>query len=155
MECNTHHISEKCIQNHKSGWLANRPRNKSRTTQIWRKSVNHSVVIMGTSCYRIKRFNKCDNSNLFVQALLKYISQVHQGVRGVIRDMSTHQPIRTTGLKIEGRDSYFRTTSRGEFWRILLPGTYKLQVRSISALAQLWHGVYLMHIWHSCDCALW
>jgi len=71
------------------------------------------------------------------EALLKYISQVHQGVRGVIRDMSTHQPIRTTGLKIEGRDSYFRTTSRGEFWRIVLPGTYKLQVRSISALAQL------------------
>lgn len=92
-----------------------------------------------------KKISKCGSSNLFVQALLKYISQVHQGVRGVIRDMSTHQPIHTTGLKIEGRDSYFRTTSRGEFWRILLPGTYELQVRSISALAQLWHGVYLMH----------
>jgi hypothetical protein len=86
-----------------------------------------------------KKINKCGNSNLFVQALLKYISQVHQGVRGVIRDMSTHQPIQTTGLKIEGRDSYFRTTSRGEFWRILLPGTYHLQVRSILALAQVYH----------------
>lgn len=84
-----------------------------------------------------KKINKCGNFNLFAQALLKYISQVHQGVRGVIRDMSTHQSIRTTGLKIEGRDSYFRTTSRGEFWRILLPGTYKLQVRSNLALAQL------------------
>ena len=81
--------------------------------------------------------NKCGNYNWFVQALLKYISQVHQGVQGVIRDTSTHQPIHTTGLKIEGRDSYFRTTSRGEFWRILLPGTYTLQVRSILALAQL------------------
>ena len=80
--------------------------------------------------YELLQINKRGNSKLFVQALLKYISQVHQGVRGVIRDMSTHQPIRTTGLKIEGRDSYFRTTSRGEFWRILLPGTYKLQVRS-------------------------
>lgn len=62
------------------------------------------------------------------EALLKYISQVHQGVRGVIRDNNTHQPIRTAGLKIDGRDSYFQTTSRGEFWRILLPGTYQLQV---------------------------
>jgi hypothetical protein len=64
------------------------------------------------------------------EALLKYISQVHQGVRGVIRDMRTHQPIHTKGLKIEGRESYFRTTSRGEFWRILLPGTYKLLVHA-------------------------
>lgn len=99
--------------------------------------MNHLIVIMGMNCYRINGFNICDNSNLFVQALLKYISHVHQGVRGIIRDKSTHQPIRTTGLKIEGRDSYFRTSSRGEFWRILLPGTYKLLVRSISALIQL------------------
>ncbi|XP_021916011.1 carboxypeptidase D-like isoform X3 [Zootermopsis nevadensis] len=63
-------------------------------------------------------------------ALLKYISQAHQGVRGVIRDNNTHQPVLTSGLKIEGRDSYFRTSSRGEFWRILLPGTYQLQVQA-------------------------
>lgn len=90
-----------------------------------------------------KKINKCGNSNFCVQALLKYISQVHQGVRGVIRDMSTHQPIQTTGLKIGGRDSYFRTTSRGEFWRVLLPGTYQLQVRSILALTQVYHQNFL------------
>lgn len=77
-----------------------------------------------------------NNFHLFIQALLKYISQVHQGVQGVIRDNNTHQPIRTSGLKIEGRDSYFRTSSRGEFWRILLPGTYQLQVSSIYTLLQ-------------------
>lgn len=71
------------------------------------------------------------------KALLKYVSQVHQGVRGVVKDSRTHQPIRTSGLKIVGRDSYFRTTPRGEFWRILLPGTYQLQASNVYTLTKL------------------
>lgn len=31
-------------------------------------------------------------------------------------------------LKIKGRDFSFRLSKRGEFWRILLPGKYVLQV---------------------------
>ncbi|XP_069669160.1 carboxypeptidase D-like isoform X2 [Periplaneta americana] len=64
------------------------------------------------------------------EALLNYISQVHQGVRGYVFDNSTQKPIPGASLKIEGRDSFFRTTPRGEFWRILLPGSYQLQVNA-------------------------
>lgn len=37
-------------------------------------------------------------------------------------------PIEKASLKIKGRDVGFQTTKYGEFWRILLPGYYKLEV---------------------------
>lgn len=37
-------------------------------------------------------------------------------------------PVEKASLKVKSRDVGFQTTKYGEFWRILLPGIYKLEV---------------------------
>uniref|UniRef100_A0A1B0CR20 Peptidase M14 domain-containing protein n=2 Tax=Lutzomyia longipalpis TaxID=7200 RepID=A0A1B0CR20_LUTLO len=60
-------------------------------------------------------------------SLVKFLAEVHRGVQGFVTDMSG-TPIEKASLKIKGRDVGFQTTRYGEFWRILLPGVYKLEV---------------------------
>ncbi|XP_076367389.1 carboxypeptidase D-like isoform X3 [Tachypleus tridentatus] len=63
-----------------------------------------------------------DNKN----ALLRFMGEVHQGVRGLVRDLNNN-PISKASLKIKGRNIGFHSTKKGEYWRILLPGTYVLE----------------------------
>lgn len=37
-------------------------------------------------------------------------------------------PVERASLKVKSRDVGFVTTKYGEFWRVLLPGIYKLEV---------------------------
>lgn len=60
------------------------------------------------------------------QALLAYLGQVHQGVRGFTVDVNG-VPVPNVSLRIAGRSVKFRSTAKGEYWRVLLPGTYTLQ----------------------------
>lgn len=61
------------------------------------------------------------------KALLVYLKEVHRGVRGLVLDLSG-SAVNNAKVKIKGREFSFRVSSRGEFWRILLPGNYTLQV---------------------------
>uniref|UniRef100_A0A146MC30 Carboxypeptidase M n=2 Tax=Lygus hesperus TaxID=30085 RepID=A0A146MC30_LYGHE len=60
-------------------------------------------------------------------SLIKFLAEAHRGVQGFVLDDSGN-PIEKASLKIKGRDVGFQTTKYGEFWRILLPGVYKLEV---------------------------
>ncbi|XP_035919565.1 carboxypeptidase M-like isoform X3 [Anopheles stephensi] len=60
-------------------------------------------------------------------SLIKFLAEAHRGVQGFIMD-PTGNPVERAQLKIKGRDIGFTTTKYGEFWRILLPGVYKLEV---------------------------
>ncbi|XP_063230021.1 carboxypeptidase D-like isoform X2 [Bacillus rossius redtenbacheri] len=62
------------------------------------------------------------------QALLEFISQAHRGVKGVVRDYLTNRSLSGTHLTVDNRSVAFSSSERGEFWRILLPGTYTLKV---------------------------
>ncbi|KAH6948601.1 hypothetical protein HPB50_025222 [Hyalomma asiaticum] len=66
------------------------------------------------------------------QPLLAYLGEVHKGdilsVRGLIRDENDH-PVANATLRIADRRSTFKTSSKGEYWRILRPGHYTLEVR--------------------------
>ncbi|XP_072393240.1 carboxypeptidase M-like [Diabrotica undecimpunctata] len=67
-----------------------------------------------------------DNKN----ALLQYCMQANRGVTGQVLDLYTRKPIEAT-MKIVGRDMEFRNYKKtGEFWRILLPGDYQIQVEA-------------------------
>ena len=71
-------------------------------------------------------------SNYWMQnkkSLLVYIAQVHRGVRGLIMDTNGNLVSRAS-LKIQGRDVTFKSSKRGEYWRLLLPGTYTLGKRN-------------------------
>lgn len=61
------------------------------------------------------------------KSLLAYLHEAHRGVKGVVRDQQG-QPIPGASVRIKGRDFSFRTSKRGEFWRLLLPGQYIIEV---------------------------
>jgi hypothetical protein len=49
------------------------------------------------------------------------------GVKGLVLN-GTFQPIPSTQIMIDDRQPVVKVTALGEFWRILLPGTYTLKV---------------------------
>ncbi|XP_063843810.1 LOW QUALITY PROTEIN: carboxypeptidase D-like [Scylla paramamosain] len=61
------------------------------------------------------------------KALVHYLGEVHRGVRGFVMD-AEGRPVEGASLKVKGRDVGFQTTKYGEYWRILLPGHYSLEV---------------------------
>ncbi|UYV76104.1 CPM [Cordylochernes scorpioides] len=61
------------------------------------------------------------------QPLLLYLAEAHQGVKGIVHDPHG-QPIQGATVLVKGREFGFHTSPRGEYWRILRPGTYILQV---------------------------
>lgn len=63
--------------------------------------------------------------------MIKFLAEAHRGVQGFVFD-NNNNPIERASLKIKGRDVGFQTTKHGEFWRILLPGYYKLEVSGSS-----------------------
>ncbi|ROT83745.1 Carboxypeptidase M [Penaeus vannamei] len=61
------------------------------------------------------------------KALVRYLGEVHRGVRGFVKD-ERNAPVEGASLKIKGRDVGFQTTKYGEYWRVLLPGRYAIEV---------------------------
>ncbi|VVC33638.1 Hypothetical protein CINCED_3A006469 [Cinara cedri] len=68
------------------------------------------------------------NDNL--PALLTWMQQTHRGIKGIVRSRSTGEPIKNATLRILDRENVFKTTSNGEYWKILLPGVYKLRANA-------------------------
>jgi len=64
-----------------------------------------------------------DNRN----ALLQFLGEAHRGVKGFVKDERA-KPIEGASMKVKGRDVGFQTTKEGEFWRIILPGIYTMEV---------------------------
>ncbi|TSK13154.1 Carboxypeptidase M [Bagarius yarrelli] len=63
-------------------------------------------------------------------ALLAYMQQVHLGVKGQVFDLNG-APVQNALVEVEGRKNFcpFKTNSNGEYYRLLLPGTYTITVR--------------------------
>lgn len=57
-----------------------------------------------------------------------YMYEALRGVKGFVNDQDSGQPLPGVQLRIKGRERSFNTTAHGEYWRILLNGTYILQV---------------------------
>lgn len=60
--------------------------------------------------------------------MIKFLAEAHRGVQGFIFDGNTGKAVERASLKVKGRDVGFQTTKHGEFWRVLMPGLYKLEV---------------------------
>lgn len=61
------------------------------------------------------------------QALLDYMKFASTGVRGLVK-FADGTVAQNLTIQIDSRDPAFKTNSNGEFYRIILPGTYKLSV---------------------------
>lgn len=64
------------------------------------------------------------------EALYKYIEATHMGIRGIVKD-TNGKPIEGAEIIVEGIDHTVRTTKQGEYWRLLVPGTYKIGVKAV------------------------
>uniref|UniRef100_A0A2C9JLP4 Peptidase M14 domain-containing protein n=1 Tax=Biomphalaria glabrata TaxID=6526 RepID=A0A2C9JLP4_BIOGL len=62
------------------------------------------------------------------EALLAYMEKVHIGIKGFVTDKETNQPIHKAKLTVDGIDHQITTTSSGEYWRLLVPGSYTIRV---------------------------
>jgi hypothetical protein len=72
------------------------------------------------------------------QSLVKFLAEAHRGVHGFVMDENGN-PVEKASLKVKSRDVGFQTTKYGEFWRILLPGIYKLEVNNFVPMFSMHH----------------
>lgn len=59
---------------------------------------------------------------------MTWMQQSQRGIKGIVTSRITGKPIPNATLSISGRDNVFNTTKNGEYWKILLPGIYRLVV---------------------------
>lgn len=63
------------------------------------------------------------------ESLLKYLEAGQMGVKGFVHT-EKGEPVNEAEILVEGIDHNVKTTSRGEYWRLLRPGTYNISVKA-------------------------
>ncbi|KAL7648646.1 UNVERIFIED_CONTAM: hypothetical protein RMT77_000552 [Armadillidium vulgare] len=59
------------------------------------------------------------------ESLLSYIQQIHTGLKGFVRD-ENQEPINGAIIQVHGAGKTVSTASDGDYWRLLIPGTYQV-----------------------------
>ncbi len=78
-----------------------------------------------------------DNS----ESMLSYLEAVHNGVRGIVTDSATGQPLWAQITVAGNAHPVFTDPNMGDYYRMLLPGTYDLTFSAGGYLAQTISGV--------------
>ncbi|XP_037533421.1 carboxypeptidase D [Nematolebias whitei] len=60
------------------------------------------------------------------RALLKFIQQVHTGVKGTVTDFRDGSGIPNATISLKGINHNITTAQTGDYWRLLVPGTYSV-----------------------------
>ena len=60
------------------------------------------------------------------ESLLAYLESGHVGVKGIVKDLKGN-PMQKAKIMVEGIDKPILTTESGEYWRLLAPGSYRIQ----------------------------
>lgn len=64
------------------------------------------------------------------RSLIEYIKLAHMGIKGLVTDINGY-PIRDAEIEVkEIEDKPIRTSDRGEYWRLLTPGTYYVAAKA-------------------------
>jgi hypothetical protein len=61
------------------------------------------------------------------KALVSYLLQANTGIRGIIQ-FANNQPAVNVSVQFDAREPIFKTNSNGEYYRLLLPGTYVMKI---------------------------
>ncbi|XP_017777270.1 PREDICTED: carboxypeptidase D [Nicrophorus vespilloides] len=85
-------------------------------------------ITLELGCYKFPKAAQLPNYWLDNHdALLSYIEQVHRGVKGFVFS-TIGRGIPNAEVYVEGNNHAVRTAKTGDYYRILLPGTYNLTV---------------------------
>ncbi|KAL8566418.1 hypothetical protein ACOMHN_011996 [Nucella lapillus] len=80
------------------------------------------------------KFPKAERLPAFWQAnkfsLLVFMGQVHKGVRGFVLDADSRQGVANATISVRGINHTTTSARDGDFWRLLAPGTYTIDVSS-------------------------
>ncbi|KAJ3590658.1 hypothetical protein NHX12_008607, partial [Muraenolepis orangiensis] len=60
------------------------------------------------------------------RAMLQFIHQVHRGVKGTVSDIKDGSGIPNATISVVGIDHNVTTAQTGDYWRLLVPGTFSL-----------------------------
>jgi len=60
------------------------------------------------------------------ESLITYLEQANSAVKGVVTDENGN-PVNGAIVQVTDRSKDVKTTDRGEFWRVLVPGKYKIK----------------------------
>ncbi|XP_023290053.1 carboxypeptidase D isoform X2 [Orussus abietinus] len=89
---------------------------------------NAFEVTLELSCCKYPSASKMPEFwQLNKESLITYLEQVHIGIKGLVTDIHD-QPIEGAEIVIAGINHNVITTNRGEYWRLLVPGTYNVYV---------------------------
>ena len=70
-----------------------------------------------------------------VKSLIEYLKQVHIGVKGLVVDKD-NKPIVGAEVEVIGNEKKIKTSTRGEYWKLLLPGRYQIRAKGLCQLGQ-------------------
>jgi carboxypeptidase D len=65
-------------------------------------------------------------------SLVKYLLKVHQGIKGHVKDLNGNIESKAQ-VMVQGIDKQIKTTVNGEYWRLLVPGTYMVKAQSLES----------------------
>ena len=69
-------------------------------------------------------------------SLVKYLLKVHQGLKGHVKDRQGRLIANAT-IHVEGIDKFVKSSSSGEYWRLLRPGQYQIYAQHKSWQSQV------------------
>lgn len=91
---------------------------------------------LNTNCFEVTielgciKFPKADELPQYWEqnrrALLRFMHQVHTGVKGTVSDIRDGKGIPNATISVDGIDHNVTTASCGDYWRLLIPGTYSI-----------------------------
>ena len=64
------------------------------------------------------------------KSLVAYLKQAHIGVKGLVTDTKGNR-VADAEIEVIGNEKKILASSRGEYWRLLLPGKYRIQAKGL------------------------
>ncbi|KAM9318296.1 carboxypeptidase D [Pholidichthys leucotaenia] len=96
---------------------------------------------LNTNCFEVTIELGCDKYPLAKdlpkyweqnqRALLQFIHQVHTGVKGTVSDSRDGTGIPNATISVEGINHSVTTAHSGDYWRLLIPGTYSITASAL------------------------
>ncbi len=78
------------------------------------------------------------------ESMLAFFERVHEGVRGIVTDAETEAPLAAT-IRVSGIDhEVYTDPDVGDYHRMLLPGTYSLEVSATGYITRIIHDVVVL-----------